>query len=95
MSVGLSRFRQTARPGAPALAVARTPWAWSVLLFASGAVLWAQAMAPRLAAEARFGPICSGHGSAFALHCPACYAAAALAALGVAIAGRQLVRRPT
>ena len=48
------------------------------------AALVLAAMAPPLIAEARFGPIC-GHGSLFALHCPACYGAAALAIAGVAL----------
>ncbi len=53
----------------------------AVLAMASAAA-WIAAMAPRLLAQAEFGPICSGH-EAWALHCPACYAAAALAALAM------------
>ncbi len=52
----------------------------SVLLLASAATLLGVAMGPVLYARLLFGPICSGHGSVFALHCPACYVTAALAA---------------
>ena len=51
-------------------------------LLAGALALAAWAMAPRLVAEASLGPICGGH-AAWALHCPACYAAAAL--VGVAM----------
>jgi hypothetical protein len=92
MSIPESRLRRSVRVRTVA-AAARAPWAWSALLLVSSAALWFAAMAPRLAAQALFGPICSGHGSAFALHCPACYAAATLAAVGIAIAARQLIAR--
>lgn len=59
-------------------------WAPACLIAAAG--LWIAAMAPRLAAQLAFGPICSGHGL-YALHCPACYAAAVLALAGVLLAG--------
>jgi len=60
--------------------------AWSGLMLLLGAVLaWMAAMAPQLVSMAMFGPICLGHGSAFALHCPTCYAAGALAVLGIAL----------
>jgi hypothetical protein len=58
-------------------------WAGAAWLGALG--LWAAAMGPRLAAQFAFGPICSGHGL-LALHCPACYAAAALAGAGALLA---------
>jgi len=45
--------------------------------------LFAQAMGPRLLAQAAFGPICSGHAST-AWHCPSCYLAASLAAAALA-----------
>jgi len=57
------------------------------VLFA-GAMIW-QRMA--LAALTAYGPICGGHGLSgvsFLGHCPACYAAAALAAVGLAAATR-------
>jgi hypothetical protein len=76
---------------AAAAADAWAPWAWWAL-FVSALALWAAAMAPRLEAQALFGPICSGHGSTFALHCPTCYVAAALAAAGIALAAQALAR---
>lgn len=79
---------RTAR--ARATAAAQAPDAWSALLFSTGGLLWLIAMGPRLEAEALFGPICSGHVSLFALHCPACYAGAALAAAGALAAARRL-----
>ena len=69
---------------------ARAPLAWPAMLFSGAVALWASAMAPRLEAEARFGLICSAHG--LGLHCPACYAAAALAAAGLVFAGLGLRR---
>jgi hypothetical protein len=50
------------------------------------ALMWSAAMWPQLYARIAFGPICSGHGGLFALHCPGCYAAAALAGVGVLLA---------
>lgn len=85
--------RRLRRAYAVAATAAASPYAWSVLLLASSIALWLSAMAPRLMAEALFGPICSGHGPGLVLHCPACYAAAAMAGLGVAIAARHLLRR--
>jgi len=67
----------------PAPAGGLSTWGYSALL--GSAVLFLAVMAPRLFAEVRFGPICAGHGSLFALHCPACYGAAALAIAGVAL----------
>jgi hypothetical protein len=91
MSMPESRQRRTVR-ARTAVATDCAPWAWSALFLVSALALWGAAMAPRLEAQALFGPICSGHGSAFALHCPACYAAAALAATGVALAVRQVAK---
>jgi hypothetical protein len=63
------------------------------LALAAGFASAAFGMAPRLAAILLSGPICSGHGSAWALHCPACYAGAALIAIGLAaIAGAYITR---
>jgi len=54
-----------------------------------GAVWYAILMRPVTDAAA-FGPICH-HGGSLALHCPACYAALALGALGL---GLTIVARP-
>jgi hypothetical protein len=78
-----------------ALAIARPAVSAAGLLGAS-ATLYLSAMTPKWAAEAMFGPICGGH-AALALHCPACYAAAALAGLGLgaaALAGIRASARP-
>jgi hypothetical protein len=91
MPIPESRERRIVR-ARTAVASASAPWIWPVLFLISALALWAAAMAPRLEAQALFGPICSGHGSVFALHCPACYAAAALAAAGVALAARQVAK---
>lgn len=53
--------------------------------------LFSWAMGPRLAAELAYGPICSGH-AATALHCPPCYAAAALVGLAAGLVGWGLAR---
>lgn len=53
------------------------------ILFLGAAALFAQAMGPRLLAQAAFGPICSGHATG-AWHCPSCYLAASLAAAALA-----------
>lgn len=50
----------------------------SALLLALAGALYAVAMGPMLFAWLLYGPVCSGHGSAFAPHCAPCYAAAAL-----------------
>lgn len=47
---------------------------------ASAVGIYGAAMTPRVYAQLMFGPICQGHGPVFALHCPACYGAVALAA---------------
>ena len=57
----------------------------SVLLIAAGFAWLYLTMHLRLAASA-LGPIC-GHVGLFVLHCPACFAAAAMIAAGVAIGG--------
>jgi hypothetical protein len=63
------------------------------LTLAAALALYAQAMAPRLLAQAAYGPICSGHGSVWAPHCPICYAAVALAfAAAALLAGPPLLR---
>ena len=55
------------------------------ILFAGAGIVWIdQLMRPRWMA-AMLGPIC-GHAGALALHCPACYAAAALIVAGVGLA---------
>ncbi len=79
----------------PNISLVRTvPFIGGVGLLISGSGLFLGAMAPRLLAEAQFGPICAGHGSLLAAHCPACYAAAALAILGVALlSGRASAAR--
>jgi hypothetical protein len=72
-------------PRSFALIRARPLEALPVLLLGGAVVLFAVAMAPPLMARLLFGPICSGHGSALARHCPACYAAVVLlAAAGIA-----------
>jgi hypothetical protein len=53
--------------------------AWAAAAFAGASAVYLQAMAPKLLAALRFGQVCSGH-AAFAMHCPACYVAAAIAA---------------
>ena len=70
------------------LALAVTPPAtrrlgWTLL--SASIALFGAAMAPRLWISAVYGPICSGHGAALALHCPACWAAAGTAVLGSAM----------
>jgi hypothetical protein len=67
------------RPRTLALPARDLRLAWGVSAIAGAGALWLQAMAPQLTAALRFGQICSGH-AAFALHCPACYVAAAFAA---------------
>ena len=62
-----------------------------VLAVASGAVWYVSLMQPVLSA-ARFGPICH-HGGSLALHCPACVAALALVAGGLAALATPTVRR--
>ncbi len=69
------------------------PGALSLLSLIGALALWLAAMAPRLAAQAASGPICSAHGLGLVVHCPGCYAAAALAALSLVLAGVQLARR--
>jgi hypothetical protein len=68
----------------------------SAVLLMSALGLYAWAMIPHLLAEATYGPICSGH-PAWTLHCPACYAAAAvaLAALAGAIAAISPTASPS
>ncbi len=61
---------------------------WAGSLLAGAALLAGPAMGPRLLAELRFGPICSGHAAA-ALHCPACYAAAALVGAALVVLTRR------
>jgi hypothetical protein len=70
------------------MSLAVTPFApkslgWALLT--ASIALFGYAMAPRLWIAALYGPICSGHGAAFALHCPACWAAAGTAVLGSAM----------
>jgi len=72
------RARTLSRPALDA----RLPWAAAVMAGAGAHIL--QAMAPLTPAVLRFGAICSGH-PAFAPHCPACYAAAAIAAGAVGL----------
>lgn len=60
----------------------------SLSLAGSGAWLWLMRAGP----AAGLGPIC-GH-AAGQMHCPACYAAAAAAAIGLAIAAPGLLARP-
>ncbi len=69
--------------------VAIAPSMTGAFLLVSGATLALAIMTPRLVAQAMFGPLCSGHGSGWALHCPACYTAAVMAAVGSAILFRQ------
>lgn len=52
------------------------------LALVAGATWYVVLMRPIVAAAA-YGPICR-HGGLLALHCPACYAALALAGLGLA-----------
>jgi hypothetical protein len=82
------------RPTAVAAAVARRPAALGAGLIAGSAALYLSAMAPRLAAELMFGPICSGHGGLLSLHCGACYVAAALAGTGLGLVGLAAARGP-
>ena len=77
---------------ARAIAVARPAPIAAALSLAASVGLWLSAMAPRLASEALFGPICSGHGSALAPHCPACYAAAGFLALAIGFGGASMRR---
>lgn len=63
-----------------------------VLLIVSGSAWLYMTMHLRLAASA-LGPIC-GHSGPFVLHCPACYAAAAMIAAGFAIAVGAARRSP-
>jgi hypothetical protein len=64
-----------------ALAAGRPRIAWSAALSLAAVGLYGQAMGVRLLAAAS-GGLCTGH-PAFALHCPACYVAAA-SAIGAA-----------
>ena len=60
------------------MARALPPYLASAVLLAVAGVAFTLGMGPAICARMLFGPTCSGHGSAFALHCPACYLAAAL-----------------
>ena len=53
--------------------------AWAAAALAGAGALYLQAMSPAALAVLRFGAICTGH-PAGALHCAACYVAAAIAA---------------
>ena len=67
--------------------------AWVGALLTGSAGLFAIGMGPRLVSQLSYGPICSGHGSPWAPHCAACYAAAALAAAGLLMGVNALMRR--
>ena len=54
-----------------------------MLLVVSGAAGLELMMQPRWAAST-LGPVC-GHGGAFAIHCPACYVAAAMITAGLVL----------
>jgi hypothetical protein len=60
------------------------------VMAASGAAWLDLLMQPRWSVSA-LGPIC-GHGALFALHCPSCYAAAALIAAGAGLAVSAMAR---
>jgi hypothetical protein len=79
------RAQHASMSSRPIAATLATPRPWGALVLFVGAVLWTAAMWPWLFARMSFGPICSGHGALFAVHCPACYAGALLAFLGVSI----------
>ena len=65
---------------------------WAAISLTSAIAIWFAAMAPRLIAQARFGPLCSAHGLRFVLHCPSCYVAIGLAGLGLTFAGVEATR---
>ena len=67
--------------------------AWGAAVLTGAGALYLQAMSPQLLAALRFGQICTGH-AAFALHCPACYVAAAIAAgaAGLLMSGLSTAR---
>ena len=77
-----------------ALAAGRPRIAWSAALLLAAIGLYGQAMGARLIAAAS-GGLCTGH-PAFALHCPACYvaAASAIGAAALIVSGVWAVRGP-
>ena len=68
-----------------------SPTAAAPVLLTGSVGLFVAAMAPRLWVQAVYGPICSGNSSL--LHCPACWAAAVMAAAGLATALIQSIDR--
>jgi hypothetical protein len=67
------------------------PASVGITLLALAGSLYASVMGPRLWTQAVYGPICSGH-AVWAMHCPACWAALALAGAGAMAIAQSIAR---
>lgn len=68
-------------------------WAPAAAVLASASVLWGWALALAWPQLMLAGQICSQTHQSLFDHCPLCYPAAALTLAGLALAGREVLRR--